>query len=114
MSCFLRADDAVSHTYSTFARGTEQFGGSYGFLDMTALGRQEDWRSRRAARTSPVAPSPPSTDPCSTARPGPGPALALHPSPGNTPYPQPSRRGWRGWCSALLPSLGGTAECRLS
>jgi len=33
-------------------RGAEQTGGSYYFLDMTALGRQEDYvgRSRRGAR----------------------------------------------------------------
>lgn len=43
MSCFLRDGDEVFHTYSTFARGTEQVGGAYGILDMTALGRQEDW-----------------------------------------------------------------------
>jgi predicted dithiol-disulfide oxidoreductase (DUF899 family) len=43
MSCFLRDGDEVFHTYSTFARGTEQLGGSYGVLDMTALGRQEAW-----------------------------------------------------------------------
>ena len=43
MSCFLRDGDQVFHTYSTFARGTEQVGGAYGILDMTALGRQEDW-----------------------------------------------------------------------
>jgi predicted dithiol-disulfide oxidoreductase (DUF899 family) len=43
MSCFLRDGDQVFHTYSTFGRGTEQTGGAYGFLDMTALGRQEDW-----------------------------------------------------------------------
>jgi predicted dithiol-disulfide oxidoreductase (DUF899 family) len=43
MSCFLREGDEVFHTYSTFARGTEQTGGAYGILDMTALGRQEDW-----------------------------------------------------------------------
>jgi predicted dithiol-disulfide oxidoreductase (DUF899 family) len=42
-SCFLREGDDIFHTYSTFARGTEQLGGAYGFLDMTALGRQEDW-----------------------------------------------------------------------
>lgn len=43
-SCFLR-DEAgrIFHTYSTFARGTEQLGGGYAFLDMTALGRQEAW-----------------------------------------------------------------------
>jgi predicted dithiol-disulfide oxidoreductase (DUF899 family) len=43
MSCFLRDGDEVFHTYSTFARGTEQAGDSYGILDMTALGRQEEW-----------------------------------------------------------------------
>jgi predicted dithiol-disulfide oxidoreductase (DUF899 family) len=43
VSCFLRDGDAVFHTYSTFGRGTEQLGGAYGILDMTALGRQEDW-----------------------------------------------------------------------
>lgn len=43
ISCFLRVDDRVFHTYSTFARGGEQLGGSYYWLDLTALGRQEDW-----------------------------------------------------------------------
>jgi predicted dithiol-disulfide oxidoreductase (DUF899 family) len=42
-SFFLRDGDEVFHTYSTFARGAEQTGGSYYFLDLTALGRQEDW-----------------------------------------------------------------------
>jgi predicted dithiol-disulfide oxidoreductase (DUF899 family) len=42
-SCFLRDGDRVFHTYSVFARGSEMLGGSYAFLDMTALGRQEDW-----------------------------------------------------------------------
>ena len=42
-SMFLRTDDGVFHTYSMYARGTEQLGGSYSFLDMTALGRQEEW-----------------------------------------------------------------------
>jgi predicted dithiol-disulfide oxidoreductase (DUF899 family) len=42
-STFLRDGDRVFHTYSTFARGTEQTGGSYYFLDLTALGRQEEW-----------------------------------------------------------------------
>ena len=43
MSCFLRDGDDVFHTYSTFARGTEAIGGAYAFLDLTALGRQEEW-----------------------------------------------------------------------
>src|SRR5512133_885681 len=41
-SFFLRQDDRVFHTYSSFARGAEMTGGSYYFLDLTALGRQED------------------------------------------------------------------------
>ena len=42
-SCFLQADGRVFHTYSVYARGLESLGGSYYFLDNTALGRQEDW-----------------------------------------------------------------------
>jgi predicted dithiol-disulfide oxidoreductase (DUF899 family) len=42
-SYFLRVDDRVFHTYSMYARGVETTGGSYYFLDLTALGRQEDW-----------------------------------------------------------------------
>jgi predicted dithiol-disulfide oxidoreductase (DUF899 family) len=42
-SCFLRDDSAIFHTYSTYARGAEAVGGAYAFLDLTALGRQEDW-----------------------------------------------------------------------
>ena len=42
-SCFLREDGSVFHTYSVYARGLETVGGSYYFLDETALGRQEDW-----------------------------------------------------------------------
>ena len=42
-SYFLREDDSVFHTYSVYARGLESVGGSYYFLDETALGRQEDW-----------------------------------------------------------------------
>lgn len=43
VSCFLRDGDRVFHTYSVYARGLESTGGSYYFLDLTALGRQEDW-----------------------------------------------------------------------
>jgi len=43
LSCFLRDGDTVFHTYSTYGRGAEQTGGSYYYLDLTALGRQEDW-----------------------------------------------------------------------
>jgi predicted dithiol-disulfide oxidoreductase (DUF899 family) len=43
VSCFLRDGDRVFHTYSTYARGTDQLGSSYSWLDLTALGRQENW-----------------------------------------------------------------------
>jgi predicted dithiol-disulfide oxidoreductase (DUF899 family) len=43
ISTFLRDGDAVFHTYSTYARGTEQPGGTHYYLDLTALGRQEEW-----------------------------------------------------------------------
>ena len=51
-SCFLRVDDRVFHTYSSFARGAEQTGGSYYFLDLTALGRQEDWEEPKGRADS--------------------------------------------------------------
>jgi len=43
VSCFLRDDGQVFHTYSTWARGTDILGSTYSLLDLTALGRQEDW-----------------------------------------------------------------------
>jgi len=42
-SVFLSDGERVFHTYSAYARGTEQVGGTHYYLDMTALGRQEDW-----------------------------------------------------------------------
>jgi len=42
-TCFLQVDGRVYRTYSVYARGLESTGGSYYFLDLTALGRQEDW-----------------------------------------------------------------------
>src|SRR5262249_62409102 len=43
LSCFLRNGERIFHTYSTFGRGSEWLGGSYAMLDLTALGRQEEW-----------------------------------------------------------------------
>ena len=52
MSCFLRDGEQIYHTYSTFARGTDGLGGSYSLLDLTALGRQEEWEEPKGrART---------------------------------------------------------------
>jgi predicted dithiol-disulfide oxidoreductase (DUF899 family) len=47
VSCFLRDDGQVFHTYSTWARGTDILGSAYSLLDLTALGRQEDWEEPR-------------------------------------------------------------------
>jgi predicted dithiol-disulfide oxidoreductase (DUF899 family) len=59
LSCFLREGDDVFHTYSTFGRGTEAMGGTYAVLDLTALGRQEEWEEPkgRVAAPHPADPS---------------------------------------------------------
>jgi predicted dithiol-disulfide oxidoreductase (DUF899 family) len=54
-SYFLRDGDRIFHTYSTYARGAEQTGGSYYFLDLTALGRQEDWEEPKGRASAPHA-----------------------------------------------------------
>ncbi|MEY2472262.1 MAG: hypothetical protein QOK28_1591 [Actinomycetota bacterium] len=51
-SCFLQADGRVFHTYSVYARGLESTGGSYYFLDQTALGRQEEWEEPKGRTDS--------------------------------------------------------------
>jgi predicted dithiol-disulfide oxidoreductase (DUF899 family) len=51
-SCFLRAEGRTFHTYSVYARGLESLGGSYYFLDNTALGRQEDWEEPKGRSDS--------------------------------------------------------------
>jgi predicted dithiol-disulfide oxidoreductase (DUF899 family) len=43
ISAFLRVGDEVFHTYSTFGRGIDEFHNGYPYLDLTALGRQEEW-----------------------------------------------------------------------
>jgi predicted dithiol-disulfide oxidoreductase (DUF899 family) len=54
VSCFLRDGDNVYHTYSTYARGTELIGGlSYPLLDITALGRQEEWEEPKGRAVDP-------------------------------------------------------------
>ncbi|MPY93323.1 MAG: DUF899 domain-containing protein [Acidimicrobiia bacterium] len=51
-SCFLQVDARVFHTYSQYARGLESTGGSYYFLDLTALGRQEEWEEPKGRSES--------------------------------------------------------------
>ncbi|MEO7365842.1 MAG: DUF899 domain-containing protein [Sphingomicrobium sp.] len=42
-NAFIRDGDRVFRTYFVNNRGDEQMGGTWNFLDITALGRQEDW-----------------------------------------------------------------------
>ncbi|GIN72967.1 hypothetical protein J14TS2_34420 [Bacillus sp. J14TS2] len=42
-SIFLRDGERIFHTYTTYARGTDLLIGTFNYLDLTALGRQEDW-----------------------------------------------------------------------
>ena len=51
-SVFLHDGDRVFHTYSMYARGTEMLGGSYYFLDLTPMGRQEDWEEPKGRADS--------------------------------------------------------------
>jgi predicted dithiol-disulfide oxidoreductase (DUF899 family) len=51
-TCFLADDGRVYRTYSVYARGLESTGGSYYFLDLTALGRQEDWEEPKGRAES--------------------------------------------------------------
>jgi predicted dithiol-disulfide oxidoreductase (DUF899 family) len=52
LSCFIQVDGRVFHTYSQYARGLESTGGSYYFLDLTALGRQEEWEEPKGRSQS--------------------------------------------------------------
>ncbi|HWM09946.1 MAG TPA: DUF899 domain-containing protein [Solirubrobacteraceae bacterium] len=42
-NAFIREGDAVFRTYFINRRGTEAMGTTWAYLDMTALGRQEEW-----------------------------------------------------------------------
>ena len=62
LSVFLRDGDSVYRTYCTSGRGVEALGSVWTFLDLTPLGRQEEWgrHSQRPAADAPlpmVAPS---------------------------------------------------------
>lgn len=43
VSVFAREDDAIFHTYSTYARGLDTLVGTYQYLDLTPMGRGEGW-----------------------------------------------------------------------
>ena len=57
-NCFLQVDGRVFHTYAVFARWMESLGGSYYFLDNTALGRQKDWEKPEGRADSLRGPTP--------------------------------------------------------
>jgi predicted dithiol-disulfide oxidoreductase (DUF899 family) len=42
-NAFIREDDRIFRTYFVDARGDEQMGSTWNYLDITALGRQEEW-----------------------------------------------------------------------
>jgi predicted dithiol-disulfide oxidoreductase (DUF899 family) len=42
-NAFIRDDDRIFRTYFVTDRGDEQMGSTWNYLDITALGRQEDW-----------------------------------------------------------------------
>ncbi len=48
LSVFLRGGDSVFRTYFTSARGVEALGSVWTFLDLTPLGRQEEWEDSPA------------------------------------------------------------------
>jgi predicted dithiol-disulfide oxidoreductase (DUF899 family) len=48
LSVFLRDGDNVYRTYFTAGRGAEALGSTWTFLDLTPLGRQEDWEDSPA------------------------------------------------------------------
>jgi predicted dithiol-disulfide oxidoreductase (DUF899 family) len=50
LSVFLRDGDRVFRTYFTTGRGVEALGSVWTFLDLTPLGRQEDWEDSPAGR----------------------------------------------------------------
>ena len=45
LSVFIREGDDVLHSYSTTGRGVDILLGTYNYLDLTALGRQEEWEN---------------------------------------------------------------------
>ncbi len=51
LSVFLRDGDSVYRTYFTSGRGVEALGSVWTFLDLTPLGRQEEWENSPTGRS---------------------------------------------------------------
>ncbi len=50
LSVFIRDGDSIFRTYFTNNRGTEMLGSTWSLLDLTPLGRQEEWEDSPAGR----------------------------------------------------------------
>ncbi|MFF8018174.1 DUF899 family protein [Streptomyces sp. NPDC007929] len=57
LSCFLRDRDRVFHTYTTYERGLDGLGSTTSLLDLTALGRQEEWEEPKGRASAFGAPA---------------------------------------------------------
>jgi predicted dithiol-disulfide oxidoreductase (DUF899 family) len=57
LSVFLRDGERVFHTYSAYARGTDNLGFTTDLLDLTPLGRQEEWEEPKGRATAFGAPA---------------------------------------------------------
>jgi predicted dithiol-disulfide oxidoreductase (DUF899 family) len=57
LSVFLQDGERVFHTYSAYARGCDNLGFTSNFLDLTALGRQEEWEEPKGRATEFGAPA---------------------------------------------------------
>ncbi|BCL31397.1 DUF899 domain-containing protein [Streptomyces aurantiacus] len=57
VSCFLRDRERIFHTYSTYERGLDGLGSTTSFLDLTALGRQEEWEEPKGRASTLGAPA---------------------------------------------------------
>jgi predicted dithiol-disulfide oxidoreductase (DUF899 family) len=51
LSVFLRDGARVFHSYSTYGRGVDNLGFTSNFLDLTPLGRQEEWEEPEGRAT---------------------------------------------------------------
>jgi predicted dithiol-disulfide oxidoreductase (DUF899 family) len=57
LSCFLRDRGRVFHTYTTYERGLDGLGSTTSLLDLTALGRQEEWEEPKGRASGYGAPA---------------------------------------------------------
>ncbi|MET9405839.1 DUF899 domain-containing protein [Streptomyces sp. NPDC002935] len=57
LSCFLRDRERLFHTYSMYERGLDGLGSTTSLLDLTALGRQEEWEEPKGRASALGAPA---------------------------------------------------------